>query len=608
MVSIVAALFAVLHSVSAVPAQPIIADEVLLDAHEVQALCAFDGRMWVGTRGGLLAYRDGQLERRLHQRNGLRQNGISALTWFAGELWVAFDDGGCQRLAEDGALSDCAPALEGLRLRAFARLPESDELYAASWDGQVCRVSTSEREDEQADPDPQVDGPATASKQVVECRDSGVPWLSAMALHEGELFLASRGRGLWRAAECGDFVQELNGVVDGLAVFGEALLVASGSGARLLGQVEGLQLPAGMKGRHATAAAVGEGSSLLLGFADGQVLLRRGELLYLERLEEAAFAAAFLGDEAWVGGGGALLRFTDAGTQRIELPGPGSADSAALAVYGDVLAVGTFRAGVGLCDGAACRRLGVDEGLPSNEVNALAYSENGELWVGTSQGLAVIGAQGSVRAALRDDLPCGHVNALVVDGPQLLVGTSCGVWLLDTETLELQQHWQREDGLPHRIVYSVAVWGELWVAGTNDGLAWRHRDDAPEVGWQVMRAGEEGLRDNWITAVQALDAQTLVVGTAAKGLFIWRQGGLPVAPKVAEGVAPMRINLGALQAVDGGMWVGTLGEGAFFLSTGHSDAELHPAPQGFAPSLDVTAWAAQGQRLWVATRHGVQEH
>src|SRR5690606_15959082 len=100
---------------------------------------------------------------------------------------------------------------------------------------------------------------------------------------------------------------------------------------------------------------------------------------------------------------------------------------------------------------------------------------------------------------------CDHVNALHVDGEDLLVATSCGLGRLDAESGAVQDWWTTRDGLPHRIVYAVTVHDGFVVAGTNDGLALRPRrlPIGPRVAsdWRVVRARPGSLGDNWITAV-----------------------------------------------------------------------------------------------------------
>jgi ligand-binding sensor domain-containing protein len=72
-----------------------------------------------------------------------------------------------------------------------------------------------------------------------------------------------------------------------------------------------------------------------------------------------------------------------------------------------------------------------------------------------------------------DGLPNDHVFAVKVQGPKVWIGTENGLACLDKRTGEIKS-WTEEDGLPWRVVSSLAVdeqTGDLWVGMFGGGLA-----------------------------------------------------------------------------------------------------------------------------------------
>jgi len=194
-----------------------------------------------------------------------------------------------------------------------------------------------------------------------------------------------------------------------------------------------------------------------------------------------------------------------------------------VAIYGDT--VFTWgRGGISLWDRKLCEwlgRLGPVEGLPHPYVNAVLIDENnGTLWTGTDDGLAMFDTQNWVIYNKEDGLDSDSITALGWYNGKLLVGTAysgeAGGGLLEFDG----QQWQRVVGFPSAQVEGGADQlsnnvtmihqtrdGTLWV-GTTNGLG---QFDGGE--WQRF-AEDEGLPNTVIT-ILAEDAEgRLVVGTA----------------------------------------------------------------------------------------------
>jgi ligand-binding sensor domain-containing protein len=272
----------------------------------------------------------------------------------------------------------------------------------------------------------------------------------------------------------------------------------------------------------------------------------------------------------------------------------------AIASRGDRLALGLFRLGVSLFSDDGWIRVTEARGLPSNDVNSLVFDNLGNLWVATNNGLARLDRNGRVvQTWSTPDLPCGHVNAVtrveLADGPEILIATSCGIGRFDEVSAELTAWEDRDQGLPHRIVYTLTSWNGSLVAGTNDGLAVRD-GGSEQRPWTTFRAGLIPLTDNWITAVAAMPSGPLVVGTYSGGLYV---GDDPAGLVRLDG--PRYINPNASLVAGEIVLIGGLQEGAYRVDTETLTATSLEG--GFG--RDVTGFALWESGVLVATRSGV---
>ncbi|MFT5724520.1 MAG: hypothetical protein ACI9JN_001639, partial [Bacteroidia bacterium] len=135
--------------------------------------------------------------------------------------------------------------------------------------------------------------------------------------------------------------------------------------------------------------------------------------------------------------------------------------------------------------------------LPSNEVNALVLDHNGQIWVGTSEGLAVFYNPGGIfereqdreakRFIIDDGKDVGYllgsevINDIQVDGAnRKWVATTTGAWLIAADGSEVIQHFTVENSpLLSNVVNCVGILpktGEVFF-GTSKGLV-SYRGDA----------------------------------------------------------------------------------------------------------------------------------
>lgn len=139
--------------------------------------------------------------------------------------------------------------------------------------------------------------------------------------------------------------------------------------------------------------------------------------------------------------------------------------------------------------------------LPSNEVNALALDEDGELWIGTSEGLAVIYNPSDVfkrpefaeakRFIIDDGNDVGYllgsevINDIQIDGAnRKWVATNTGVWLIAADGSAVIRHFTEQNSpLLSNLVNCIGILpssGEVFF-GTSKGIV-SYRGDATGAG------------------------------------------------------------------------------------------------------------------------------
>lgn len=244
--------------------------------------------------------------------------------------------------------------------------------------------------------------------------------------------------------------------------------------------------------------------------------------------------------------------------------------------------------------GAALRRFGQADGLPSEQVNALAPAADGKsLWVGTAAGVALVQGEEIVRAS-HEAVAAFEATSIRYDGQGVLwIGGGTGVYRLDTALVQ----WRRyglADGLPDERVTALGLGpdGAIW-AGTAAGVA-RFTGD----GWQAYAVPGQAVlgRFNQIVSwnrrllLFGPDDKSLVQVDPATGAFH------RVVTLTEVLVARQATALAA--AADGTLYVGTA-QGVLRLDPGSAKPTYitgMPAP------VDVRALAvAQDGSLWVGT-------
>jgi signal transduction histidine kinase/ligand-binding sensor domain-containing protein len=276
----------------------------------------------------------------------------------------------------------------------------------------------------------------------------------------------------------------------------------------------------------------------------------------------------------------------------------------------------------------AVKTYSVRDGLLSDVILSLAAAPNGDLWVGTPDGLNRIHAGKIESYTSADGLPDDFIRSLLADGDgSLWIGTRRGLthWMglkAGTTARTQMETFTQANGLGSDLVGAMArdSNGDLWVA-TLAGLS---RLDGRHGGKIVNYTTANGLSSNVITALLPHGNRTLLIGTQEHGWNVWdgRQflRGIGDTLDLSTGMSfPSGMDRASIRAIlDDGqdhLWLAT-GTG---IARCDSQAvvdrsqciEFGPADglrsRETATNSHPSAWRSRDGRLWFATPKGLVE-
>ena len=174
-------------------------------------------------------------------------------------------------------------------------------------------------------------------------------------------------------------------------------------------------------------------------------------------------------------------------------------------------------------------------GLVSNVILALASAPNGDIWVGTPDGLNCIHKRGVGNSistfTSADGLPDDFIRSLLsAEDGSLWIGTRRGLTHFDHAHL---RNFTQLDGLGSDLVGAMVKTpdGDLWVATLN-GLSRMHQGAIRNF------TTADGLPSNVITALDVTPDGTLWVGTQNQGLALWDGGRFIALPDHGNSTSP----------------------------------------------------------------------
>ena len=271
--------------------------------------------------------------------------------------------------------------------------------------------------------------------------------------------------------------------------------------------------------------------------------------------------------------------------------------------------------------GFAVRTYSVENGLASNVILSLAAAPNGDLWVGTPDGLNRIRAGGIATFTSADGLPDDFIRSLMVDRDgSLWIGTRRGLthWkegsrdLREANLAAGMETYTQANGLGSNLVGAMTrdASGDLWVA-TLAGLSRLHDGKIDNF------TTANGLSSDVVTALLARSDGALLIGTQDHGWDLWN--GRRFLAATHNELAQASIHA-ILADSEGHLWFAT-GDGIARCDAGQTNGAPKPGCShwmefGVADGLrsretatnsHPSAWRGHDGNLWFATPKGLVE-
>lgn len=577
-----------------------------------------DGALWVGTGEGLARWQNGSVTA-FGTRNGLPGDSVRALIETSdGTLWVWTDLGLARRSGDQFVGTSQTDGMPAGAVTSWAADGEGGLWVATTQGAAVFRkgswqaVRTSAHGQLAAQ-----DGPYQVTTGAATDRAGAILLASG-----GGVFEHANGR--WtEVAPAGampqggvEFVQQLPGGQLALASASQLVVVRGGHVAERM--TAGREIP----GSRMQVLYRDRQGCLWIGTSGGLTRLVDGKLQRLPVTDSLASTSILTVMEdregnVWVGTETAGLdilrdeRFRNIGTHA------GLSSDATTTVVEDragTLWVGTSDSGLNAmrrtASGAwSAKTFTVSDGLPSDVILSLAAAPDGDVWVGTPDGLSRIHAGKVDSYTSADGLPDDFIRSLLVDADGTLwVGTRRGLtqWTKAPVGRQMQTYTQAM-GLGSDLVGALArdTQGSLWVA-TLAGLS-------RIAGGRITNfTTANGLSSNVVTALLPRENGALLVGTQDHGWNLW-DGTKFSSPK------DKNLNQTSIHAIldDRGnhLWFATDNGIARCDCTMTADCshwiEFGPADglrsRETATNGHPSAWRGQNGRLWFATPKGLVE-
>jgi signal transduction histidine kinase/ligand-binding sensor domain-containing protein len=264
----------------------------------------------------------------------------------------------------------------------------------------------------------------------------------------------------------------------------------------------------------------------------------------------------------------------------------------------------------------------------AGEVTALAVDGSGAAWAGMQSGLEMCTVSGCRALQLRDR---DGVSALAVNGVgRVVIGTQTGLW--EAQGLGLIRASEVEG--PVSFLFCDRQ-GAVW-AGTAQGLVRLEQDRDTELlpggdvylaamedregdlwlgteagGLQVLRdrkfstlTAQDGLSDEYVLSLAQAPNGHVCAGTKGGGLNVLRDGKFH-ALTTSQGLSS-NVVFAVAAAANGDVWVGTP-DGLDLLHAGEV-ARAFTTADGLADDFVRSLYVDRRGTLWIGTRHGLSQY
>ena len=234
------------------------------------------------------------------------------------------------------------------------------------------------------------------------------------------------------------------------------------------------------------------------------------------------------------------------------------------------------------------------QGLPGKSIQSLSTSRDGSLWIGMRVGLARLKDGNLEEFTTQDGLSAGAVTAIAEDQNGVIwVGTygyeSGGLSRLDHGRLTRTAPPDGPSASGVSDIHSDRR-GRLWI-GRHDGLfLWDARTVTPKQQWastEIVSIAETPEGTLWLAS--------------PKGLLKYSKQQVETKTLLprGSGVKTRRV----LVDRDGGLWIGTLGQGLFHLSAGR--IERMTRADGLSSDRVLALFEDREDNIWVGTQNGI---
>ena len=245
-------------------------------------------------------------------------------------------------------------------------------------------------------------------------------------------------------------------------------------------------------------------------------------------------------------------------------------------------------------------------GLPHNNIEALAIDNNDGLWVGTSDGLAHLHADGTwfVYNENNSGLSNNRINTLLVDEKNILwVGTLNVMSKGGLHSRQPNGDWQRYPSLSDNSITTLALGNDnskwigtrIGITETTNDLVYYHDGEK-----QVFNTDNSKLPSNWLTALQPDQNGGIWIGTKNDGLFYRSQTDEWSVFTPDKLPFPSSEITSIITDNKGGIWIGS-NNGLVHLNVNHEwtvfNTDNSGLPNNFVSSLLIDA----NGDLWVGT-------
>lgn len=236
-----------------------------------------------------------------------------------------------------------------------------------------------------------------------------------------------------------------------------------------------------------------------------------------------------------------------------------------------------------------------NDAFKASDVRALEWTPDGDLWIGTYGGGAVLMQGRNFQSFTKEQ---GLLSNVVYDIHQAVDGS---IWFATDRGLSQLRNgefksWTVDQGLAANRILDIAEddLGNLWFSSLTNGISYFDGESLQNVGLQ------EGLDSVQIHMLQWDVELGIIAGTATGSIY---QLSTRTSPKRLPSVKPKAIQE-SLQDRDGNRWLGSYGGGLWRLSPDGRETHFQ-LEQGHASEHVFDLEEDTHGNIWVATGHGL---